>query len=283
MLETDMAVMVPPTDPQTTKIDPQPGPIQPPDTFFRLWDLPSELRLRIYEYALAPTQHLHLSRTQTKPFSVTPPITPQLLTACHQIHREASPILLDQNEICIAVDAHDAASPVIPPHRLPPPVLQRIRHLSVILDCTNYFNLSYSDTDLTPFSSLTSLQTLRLAMVYRRNHATQVLAPLHIPSLREFNLVAQVLERIPAATEVVFGTEDGSLQREIVREVIERRKGGIRGVYVEAPERDLRDAAVGVKGLVRGCKSGRPTGTREGVGGERNEALTARMEVRVRI
>lgn len=92
-----------------------------------------------------------------------------------------------------------------------------------------------------------------------------------------------MLERIPAATEVVFGTEEGSLQREIVREVIERRKGGIRGVYVEAPERDLRDAAVGVKGLVRGCKSGGLTGTREGFGGERNEALTARMEVRVRI
>ncbi|KAI7364758.1 hypothetical protein KC354_g5433 [Hortaea werneckii] len=283
MLETDSAITVPPEDPQTIKTDFKSEPIQPPNPFFRLWDLPSELRLRIYEYALAPTQHLHLSRTQTKPFSVTPATTPQLLTACRQIHREASPILLDQNEICIAVDAHDAASPVIPSHRLPPPVLQRIRHLSVILDCTNYFNLSYSDTDLSPFSSLISLRTLRLAMVYRRNHATQVLAPLHIPSLREFNLVAQVLERIPAATEVVFGTEEGSLQREIVREVIERRKGGIRGVYVEAPERDLRDAAVGVKRLVRGCKSARPTATIDTAASERNETLSGRREVLVRI
>ena len=92
--------------------------------------------------------------------------------------------------------------------------------------------------------------------------------------------MAQVLERIPAATEVVFGTEEGSLQREIVREVIERRRGGIRGVYVEAPERDLRDAAVGVKGLIRGCKSGRQvTTTRDGL----SEIHTGRREVRVRI
>ncbi|KAI7237989.1 hypothetical protein KC330_g2856 [Hortaea werneckii] len=281
MLGNEMVAALPPADLQNIKAGPQPAPIQPPHPFFRLWDLPSELRLRIYEYALAPTQQLHLSRTQTKPFSVSPSITPQLLTACRQIHREASPILLDQNEICIAVDAHDAASPIIPSHRLPARVLQRIRHLSVILDCTNYFNLSYSDTDLTPFSSLTSLQTLRLAMVYRRNHATQVLAPLHIPSLREFNLVAQVMERIPAATEVVFGTEEGSLQREIVSEVIERRRGGIRGVYVEAPERDLKDAAIGVKGLVRGCKSGRQatTTTRDGL----SETFIGRREMRVRI
>lgn len=92
--------------------------------------------------------------------------------------------------------------------------------------------------------------------------------------------MAQVLERIPAATEVVFGTEEGSLQREIVKEVIERRRDGIRGVYVEAPERDLRDAAVGVKGFVRGCKSGRQAATTRG---GLSEIHTGRREVRVRI
>ncbi|TKA25328.1 hypothetical protein B0A50_06232 [Salinomyces thailandicus] len=221
---------------------------------FRLFDLPSELRLRIYEYALAPTQHLRLedNKSKTHRFSIHPTITPQLLATNHQIHREADGILYEQNEVCISIDAHDACGPAIPESLLSQVVLEQVQHMCVVLDCSNYFNLSYADTDLTAFSALVSLKTLRIAMVFRKNHASQVLAPLHIAGWKEYNLIAQLLERIPRTTKLDFGTVPDSVHRAIVQDVIVRRRGAIRGMYVEAPAGDLRDAAVGVKELIRG-------------------------------
>ncbi|KAK5123811.1 hypothetical protein LTR85_002447 [Meristemomyces frigidus] len=123
------------------------------------------------------------------------------------------------------------------------------------MDCTNYFNASYSDVDFAAFEALVSLKTLRIAMIYRRNHESQVLAPLHIPELPDFNVVAQILERIPANTKLSFGTVSGSQQSQMTSDLIGKGGGRARGnggMIVEAPPTDLEAAATGVKELVRG-------------------------------
>ena len=222
---------------------------------FRLFDLPPELRLRIYEMALAPAGILYLTSTNVRRRAVIPAITPALLATNHQIYHEASKILLDQNEVTIRVDAHDTCWPTISEARLPQEVLERLQHFCVILDCTDYFNASYADVDFDAFAALTSLKSLRLTSIYRRNQPNQVLAPLHIPQLKDFNVVAQILERIPASTKLYFGTEKGSKQHEAVEVLLEVRAGGDGGPVEEAPAADLEAAAVGVPGLIRGCKS----------------------------
>jgi len=226
---------------------------------FRLFDLPSELRLRIYEYTLAPSGLLFLVPTKSKRFAVEPAVTPNLLATCRQVHNEADGILYSENEICISVNAHDTCWPTISEKRLPQRVLEELQHMFVLLDCTDYFNSSYADIDLAPFEALVSLKTLRLAMIYRRNHATQILSPLHIHALREFNLVTQVLERVPASTLVSYGTVAGSQQDTMVQHIVEMRRRGIGGNIAEGLVTDLEAAGKGVKDLVRGCKSGATT------------------------
>jgi hypothetical protein len=222
---------------------------------FRLFDLPSELRLRIYEMALAPTGVLCLSSTKTKRRAVIPNICPALLLASRRIYDEARKVLLEQNEIMITVNAHDTCWPTISEDRLPQRLLERLLHLCVVLDCTEYFNASYADVDFGAFEALTSLKTLRVAMIYRKHYPSQMLAPLHIPQLREFNILAQILERIPASTKLFFGTESGTQQHEVVLALLAMRKAGHSGVVEEALAAHLESAAVGVPGLVRGCKS----------------------------
>ncbi|KAK5109848.1 hypothetical protein LTR62_006455 [Meristemomyces frigidus] len=223
---------------------------------FRLLDLPTELRLRVYEMVLAPTGVLHLHSTTTRRKAVSPSITTALLRTNHQIYHEASNILLDQNEVTLVVNAHDTCWPTISESRLSQATLERLQHFCVILDCTEYFNASYSDVDLDAFSALTDLKTLRISSIYRRNYPSQCLAPLHIPQLKEFNVVAQILERVPATTELLFGTDEQNSQKcEIVQDLIILRNAGDGGNVEEAPVADLQAAAEGVPGLVRGCKS----------------------------
>ena len=223
---------------------------------FRLFDLPSELRVRIFEFALAPTGTLCLTTTSSKRFAVEPVITPALLAASLQVYRECDNILYAENEVCISVSAHDTCWPTISEKRLPQRVLTQLQHMSIILDCTNYFNASYDDVDLAAFEALISLRTMRIAMVYRENYPSQCLAPLHIPQLREYNIVAQVLERLPASTKVSYGSVEGSQQSVMIGGILEGRAKAMAGKLVEARASDLEDAARGVRDLVRGCKSG---------------------------
>ncbi|KAK4561269.1 hypothetical protein LTR86_004586 [Recurvomyces mirabilis] len=207
--------------------------------------------------ALAPTGVLHLTSTNIGRKAVVPAITPALLAANHRIYHEAQSILLDQNEVMIMINAHDTCWPTISETRLPQPVLERLRHFCVILDCTDYFNASYADVDFDAFSALTSLKTLRLTSIYRRNQPSQVLAPLHIPQLKDFNVVAQILERVPSSTELLFATEQGSQQNDAVKALIETRSAGDGKPAEEAPAADLEAAACGASRLVRGCKIAR--------------------------
>ena len=99
---------------------------------FRLFDLPPELRLRIYEYTLAPTGVLSLTTTATKRRAVLPVISPQMLATCTQLYHEAKDILYSNNEVCISIDAHDTCWPTISERRLPQPVLQKLQHVCLI-------------------------------------------------------------------------------------------------------------------------------------------------------
>ena len=129
----------------------------------RLLSLPAELRLRIYSFTLAPTGSIYLHRTSTKRYAVTPSnISPALLATNRQINYEATGVLYTENTVHIAVDGHDASWPAINEARLPQPVLQKLEHLCVLLDCTALLWGQYGNVDLDAFTALTELRSLRL-------------------------------------------------------------------------------------------------------------------------
>ncbi|KAF2764315.1 hypothetical protein EJ03DRAFT_256674, partial [Teratosphaeria nubilosa] len=138
-----------------------------------LFDLPPELRLRIYEYSLAPTGVLSLTSTKTNRKLIQPAVVPALLRTCKQINDEIDSLLFSDNQICISVNAHDTCWRTISESLLPQRVLEKVQHLCVILDCTNYFNASYADVDFSPFEALVSLKTIRIAMIYRKQYTSQ--------------------------------------------------------------------------------------------------------------
>ena len=70
-----------------------------------LLDLPIEIRLKIYGYALISNKEIHLSATRTarydwSPYEPSPQTKPQvaLLRTCKEINREATPILYGKNK-----------------------------------------------------------------------------------------------------------------------------------------------------------------------------------------
>lgn len=75
------------------------------DTRCRLLELPAELRIRIYEYCLAPTGTLCLTATKTTRYATTPTLAPKLLCTCRQIYTEALDLLHEQNRVCFSIDA----------------------------------------------------------------------------------------------------------------------------------------------------------------------------------
>jgi len=167
-----------------------------------LLSLPAELRLQIYTHTLAPTGSLYLHTTKTKRHAVTPSINLSLLLTCRQIHHEARGILYLENTITFVVDAHDTTWPTISEKRLPQPVLEKLVHLCVLLDCTGPFRAEYADVDFTPFAALTSLKTLRLRHLSVANEALRqdlVFQPL----------VTEILERVASSTRVLYGPEEG--------------------------------------------------------------------------
>ena len=197
----------------------------------RLLSLPAELRLRIYSFALAPTGTIYLHRTPTKRHAVTPSsITPALLATNHQIHSEATGVLYVENVVHIAVDAHDTTWPAINEARLPQPVLQRLEHLCVLLDCSTVLWGRYGSVDFGAFTALTALKTLRLRALVLPDEVADadgdgddvdpdqqgggIFDPPQPPAeptwkFPDFALLAvEVLERVPASTRVLYGPDE---------------------------------------------------------------------------
>lgn len=227
-----------------------------------LLELPAELRLRIYEYTLAPTGTLALTSTRSKRRATVPILAPALLATCRQIHAEAAHILYADNSVCIMVDAHDTCWPTIAEARLPQRILEKLQHMSVILDATSYFSAGYEDVDWTAFSALVSLRTLRISLIMvgsspaGMNFVTRRLRPL--PDLVA-ELFPEILERIPAATEILYGTNTCSEERKISDHAIEVRERGRldKLTVMEVDANELAEMGSEVaKHIGRGCKSG---------------------------
>lgn len=227
------------------------------NTRCHLLELPSELRLRIYEYALAPTGTLTMTRTKAKRFATEPVLAPTLLPTCRQIHSEAASILYNENTVCITVDAHDTCWPTIAEARLPQRVLAKIQNLSVILDTTSYFTASYADVDWKAFSALTSLKKLRLVIITVADY----LAFLDSPNLKRavHELLTEILERIPASTEVSYGTANGFEERKLSDRALKsfQTRQLIGTTVKEFPAKYLAVmAAETSETIVQGCRSG---------------------------
>jgi hypothetical protein len=197
----------------------------------RLLSLPAELRLRIYSFALAPTGTIYLHRTPSKRHAVTPSsISPALLATNRQIHSEATGVLYVENVVHIAVDAHDTAWPAINESRLPQPVLQRLEHLCVLLDCSAVLWGRYGAVDFGAFTALTALKTLRLRALVLPDESGEFgdgdqdgqdpdqLGGVNDPPLPpaeptwkfpNFALLAvEILERVPASTRILYGPDE---------------------------------------------------------------------------
>jgi hypothetical protein len=192
----------------------------------RLLALPAELRLRIYSFALAPTGSIYLHRTPTKRHAVTPStISPALLATNRQIHAEATGVLYTENTVHIAVDAHDTAWPAINEARTPQPVLQKIEHLCILLDCTSVlWGSRYGSVDFEALTALTALRSLRLRALALPDeveededddpaaaaNAQQVPSAPVEPTwkFKDFPLLAvEILERVPVTTKILYGLD----------------------------------------------------------------------------
>jgi hypothetical protein len=191
----------------------------------RLLALPAELRLRIYSFALAPTGSIYLHRTPTKRHAVTPStISPALLATNRQIHAEATGVLYTENVVHIAVDAHDTAWPAINEARTPQPVLQKIEHLCILLDCTSVLWGRYGSVDFEALTALTALRTLRLRALalpdeVEEDEDDDAAAAANAPQVasapvepawkfKAFPLLAvEILERVPVTTKILYGID----------------------------------------------------------------------------
>ena len=226
-----------------------------PNARCHLMELPAELRLGIYEYALAPTGTICLTRSRDKRYATTPVVAPTLLATCRQINEEASSILYEQNSVCIAVDAHDTCWPTVSESRLPQHVLERLQHVCVILDCCGSFRATYEDVDWNPFSALISLKTFRITVLAPQS--AQQFGPYPLSSETHAPLIQQLLERIPATTEVLYGTVTGSAEQEFARWFAERQhRSKIAKTFRESDAEQMVDVAAAVEDLQQGCLSG---------------------------
>lgn len=157
-----------------------------------LFDLPVELRLRIYEYVVAPTGNVYFcakgalrglpslipivkEQQQKYKYRFHAKLTLELLRTCRQIYREARDILFDCNTFFVCVNANmlSVLEPVNRQHlfRLDAPVVVRpmLRHVFLFTDLHDD-QVTAEITHL--LSSLTSLKTLRIAIVWSELRAS---------------------------------------------------------------------------------------------------------------
>jgi hypothetical protein len=77
------------------------------DWRFRFLDLPAEIRLLVYQELLFFNyKDFSLDHFDNERKSITP-VLPAILRTCKDIHREATPVLYDDNEFSVGFKAHD--------------------------------------------------------------------------------------------------------------------------------------------------------------------------------
>ncbi|KAF1821853.1 uncharacterized protein K489DRAFT_381857 [Dissoconium aciculare CBS 342.82] len=182
--------------------------------------LPAELRIRIYEASLAPTGCLHLTSSATCRKAVVPRVSPPLLAACRQVYDEAKHLLYTKNSTCVVVDAGALDAPLIAESRLPQSVLQRLRRVCLVLDCTATYRAPFTELDLDVLRAFTSIEELRIAVVLRTDPDAASAAMRDMLGI----LLALILERIPARVRIEYGVAAGSDEEEVANELKVRRQ-----------------------------------------------------------
>ncbi|WPH04937.1 Hypothetical protein R9X50_00783400 [Acrodontium crateriforme] len=207
--------------------------------------LPAELRLSIYECALAPTGVLALHATKTKRRAVTPMVSPALLCTCKQICREATAILYRENEITVLIDAHDTCWPTLAENRLPQRVLEQLRSFCAVLDCTGFLASSYSDVDFGPFAGLSQLRILRVGVLYRKITRTGLpgsedeVVTSYGSDEKLATCMTELVLRIPSNCSVIFGLEEGSHQEDFLLGAVQSKMAGKWGMTAAMSQDDL--------------------------------------------
>ena len=198
-----------------------------------LLNLPAEIRVQIYTEALCPSTTLCLTGSATHRFAAFPKVSPSLLQTCRQIAHEARGFLHENNQVCIAVNAHDTTWPIVSDGRLPPSVRRRLRHVTVLLDCSANFRASYEDVDFDAFADFTALRTLRVAIiahegvfapVTQNDHEQQEQQQEDQPQVRLVQLLSQVLERVPPDVVALGGFDQDPVQEKFLGDLLRMRR-----------------------------------------------------------
>lgn len=113
--------------------------------------------------------------------------------------------------------------------RLPQHVLERLEHVAIILDAATTFYSSYRYIDWSALSALVSLKTLQLSIVGQKEASS--IGPASW--LDYYDLLEEVLERIPASATITWGTKNGSAERSLLETVVTKRQRGRTGTDVQ--------------------------------------------------
>ncbi|KAK3052262.1 hypothetical protein LTR09_006472 [Extremus antarcticus] len=191
-----------------------------------LLSLPAELRLRIYSAVLAPTNNLFLTRDRHKSYKVDPIISRSLLATCHQIHNEAASILYKENTVSIVVNINENAFPLIPKARLPQRFLEKLQHMCLFLDgCSPSWGAPTAENDWTALTALTALKTMRLTLLAAALPSRPIWEhTAYWEAAKTFgqNVLREVVERVPASTRIAYGTEEGTVERDIATRLVDQ-------------------------------------------------------------
>nr|POF22352.1 hypothetical protein CFP56_36437 [Quercus suber] len=232
--------------------------------------LPTELRLAIYTYVLAPTGHVHLTSSPSRRYAVCPIVTPALLRVSRQVHAEAQGILYSANEVCLAVNAHEMCWPLVAEQRIAQRALERLERVFLLLDCVGRFPAaSYAEVDFTPLEALVRMRRLRIGLLEDAEERFWRTEPVmqkgeegeegeeeEDEAANSQNVLAEVLRRVPPECVVVYGTEEGSEARKVVEMVAVGKMKGIRVSVSEASRELLEEVAGRVPAEQKGVKSG---------------------------
>lgn len=160
----------------------------------RFLNLPTELRLLIYIYALTGPDNVIGIYFSFQTNHVKPNLSLNLVRTCKRIYHEAHDILYTKNTILISVGRQET--------RLPPHVLGNLRHIFILLKSTVYWQdeCLVDNIDFSKIQAMTKLQNLRICVI---DIALTTTRPIECWT----SVLSAFIENVPAGCEILFGTD----------------------------------------------------------------------------